>query len=207
MLILVALLLSGPEIPATMDPAAMPEYRVLSPLLAMAGQPSAEALGQLKALGFRTVIDLCPEGQGLVGERATVEAQGLRYVWIPIAAEGFRRQDALGVDHIINEPGASPFLLHGSSIDSAAAVWAVLQANAGKSQEEALQEGGKAGLKSDEMIAAVRRVLEAPDGTRPPSAVVLDYDQPPRMMKNARPQYPPGGVRPRGSMASSSSSS
>jgi TonB family protein len=104
-----------------MDPAAIPDYQVLRPGLAVGGQPTAEALGRLKRQGFRTVIDLSLQGQGLA-------------------------------------------------------------------DEEALEEGRKAGLKSEEMVEAVRRVVANLRGDLAPCLGCAD--QLPRMIQNARPEYP-----------------
>ncbi len=185
---LVALLIGGSAIPATMDPAAIPDYQVLRPGLAVAGQPTAEALGRLKRQGFRTVIDLSLQGQGLADERAIVEAKGLRYVWIPVMTEGFHEHDAIAVGQFMLDGAAGPLLVHGSTSDGAGAVWAVLQAQAGHSQEEALEEGRRAGLKSEEMVEAVRRVVQNLRGDLAPCLGCTD--QMPRMIQNARPEYP-----------------
>jgi uncharacterized protein (TIGR01244 family) len=91
-----------------------------------------------------------------------VEAQGLRYVSVPVSSATFELQDALAVGRVLDDADAAPVLLHCASSNRVGAVWAVLQARAGKSLEAALEAGRQAGLKSDAMIAAVRRVLEPP---------------------------------------------
>jgi hypothetical protein len=94
MLTMLLILLAGAEVPATMDPAAIPNYQVLRPGLAVAGKPSPEALAKLKDHGFKTVIDLRSEAEGLAEEKAIVESQGLRYVSVPITATTFSLEDA-----------------------------------------------------------------------------------------------------------------
>jgi TonB family protein len=186
--ILFMLLLGGPEIPPVMSPISFPDYRVLRPDLAVAGQPSAEMLGRLKKLGFRTLVDLSPEPHTATDEYVAMEAQGLRYAWVPITAEGLHAQDAAAVGRIIGERDRGPFLVHGATADSAGAVWAVLAKRAGQSTEQALEEGRKAGLKSPEMLEAVRGILEDP---RPEPVACLDCtDHAPRVAKNVRPSYP-----------------
>lgn len=187
-LIAVALLVGGVDLPEIVNPLVIPEYRVLRPDLAVAGQPTVLGLGRLKKLGFRTVVDLRPERHDVTDEYVAMEAQGLRYAWVPIAAEGLHAQDAVAVGRIIRDRGRGPFLLVGATADGAGAVWAVLAKRAGRSNEEALEEGRKAGLKSPLMLDAVRGILDDP---RPEPLVCLDCtDHAPRIVKSVRPSYP-----------------
>jgi protein tyrosine phosphatase (PTP) superfamily phosphohydrolase (DUF442 family) len=93
---LVALAAGMPtEPPPSVEPASIPNYRLLHPGLAAAGQPAPEALAKLKDMGFRTVVNLRTEKEGPAPaeERGVVEAQGLRYVWVPITADSFSLAD------------------------------------------------------------------------------------------------------------------
>ncbi len=54
----------GAEIPEAVDKAAIPNYRVIRPGLAAAGQPSPEAIPRLREMGFKTVINLRTEREG-----------------------------------------------------------------------------------------------------------------------------------------------
>jgi uncharacterized protein (TIGR01244 family) len=158
----VALLASVPAlagVPDGVDPAQIPEYRLVRPDLAAAGQPSPEALGRLKEMGFRTVVNLRTEKEGAVEEKAVVEAQGLRYVWVPVTAESLSLADVEAVEKVIEDPSAGPVLLHCHSSNRVGGVWAVVEARRGKSLEEALAAGRAAGLRSPAMEAAVGRVL------------------------------------------------
>ena len=67
-------------------PALGPNVVEISPRLVTSGQPSAEALANLKALGFEAVIYLAPPTvQDAVGdEPLIVTRQGLTFVNIPI---------------------------------------------------------------------------------------------------------------------------
>ena len=55
-------------------------------------------------MGFRTVVNLRPEKEGLPDERAVVEAQGLRYVSIPFTAETFSLADVEAIERVLDEP-------------------------------------------------------------------------------------------------------
>jgi protein tyrosine phosphatase (PTP) superfamily phosphohydrolase (DUF442 family) len=65
---------------------AAPNVVEISPRLVTSGQPSAAALGQLKALGFDAVIYLAPPtvGDAVRDEQLIVTRQGLAFVNIPM---------------------------------------------------------------------------------------------------------------------------
>jgi uncharacterized protein (TIGR01244 family) len=150
------------EIPVSMDPASMPNYRLLRAGLATAGQPSPEALRRLKAMGFKTVINLRAESEkGVKDEEAIVREQQLRYVSIPVAASTFSMHDVEAVAQVLDDPHAGPILFHCGSANRVGAVWAVLQVQKGKTREEALSEGKAIGLSGAPMLEAVERVLAA----------------------------------------------
>jgi uncharacterized protein (TIGR01244 family) len=113
-------------------------------------------------MGFRTVVNLRTDREGGAQERAVVEAQGLRYVWVPITADSFSLADVEAVEKVLHDPSSGPVLLHCASSNRVGAVWAAIQAREGKPLEEALAAGREAGLKSPQMEAAVRRVLGSP---------------------------------------------
>lgn len=148
--------------PEAVEPAAIPAYRLLHPGLAAAGQPTPEALAGLKGMGFRTVVNLRPDNEGLPDERAIVEAQGLRYVSIPVTADTFSPADVEALEKVLDDPAAAPVLLHCASSNRVGAAWAVIQFRKGRSAEEAEAAGRAAGLQSPGMAAAVRRVLGVP---------------------------------------------
>ena len=143
-LVVLALLAAAPlraQIPEMVDGTAIPNYRVIRPGLAAAGQPSPQALGRLKAMGFKTVINLRTEKEGGQAEGATVKAAGLRYVWVPVAADTFSAADVDAVAKVLNDPEAAPILLHCSSASRVGAVWTLLQVRKGRAPEEAEAAG------------------------------------------------------------------
>jgi uncharacterized protein (TIGR01244 family) len=156
--------------PETIDPAEIPAYRLLRPGLAAAGQPSPQALARLGEMGFRTVINLRTEKEGASAEAPVVEAQGLRYVWIPVTPDSFSMADVEAVQKVLVDPSAGPVLLHCASSNRVGAVWSVLQSKDGKGLDEALAAGRAAGLHSPALEAAVRRVLGVPETVAPAPA-------------------------------------
>lgn len=160
--LVVAAACTSARVPEAVAPASIPAYRVLGPRLAAAGQPTPQALARLDEMGFRTVVNLRTEKEGAAEERAVVEAQGLRYVWVPVTAESFSSADVDAVRKVLDDPSSGPVLLHCASSNRVGAVWAVMQSREGRPLEEALAAGRAAGLGSPPMEAAVRRVLGAP---------------------------------------------
>jgi uncharacterized protein (TIGR01244 family) len=159
--------LASAESPQTVGPALIPGYVVVRPGLASAGQPSADGLRQLKALGFKTVVNLRTPIEGApLDEAEIVRGQGLRYVSVPMTAATVTSKDLETIQAVLDDPAAEPVLLHCASGNRTGGIWAAVLARKGKSLEEAETEGRKAGLKSPEMVAAFRR-LATDKNTRP----------------------------------------
>ena len=169
---LVALALSlsalSAEIPATVEKAEIPNYLRIRPDLATAGQPAPDAIRKLREMGFRTVVNLRTDKEGAAAEGPVIEAQGLRYVWIPVTQDTFSLADVEAVGRVLDDASAFPVLVHCASSNRVGGAWAVLESKKGKNLDEALAAGRAAGLHSPEMEAAVRRVLGVPE-TAPPA--------------------------------------
>src|SRR5262249_19037191 len=160
-LCLLALFLAAPalaQVPESVDPSAIPNYHRVRPNVATAGQPSAQAIAQLKALGFKTVINLRTEREGAKPEQQTVEKAGLRYVWVPVTGESFSSGDVSRVASVVDDEAAGPVLLHCTVANRAGGMWAAVLAARGKPLDEAEAEGRAAGLTSSPMLEAFRRV-------------------------------------------------
>jgi uncharacterized protein (TIGR01244 family) len=150
------------QVPEAVDPAAILNYHRVKPGVATAGLPTPEGLLQLKAMGFRTVIDLRTEKEGVKAEQELVEKEGLRYVWVPMTAATFSAADVAKIAGVLDDESAGPVLLHCSLANRAGGAWAALAAAKGKTLEEAEAEGRAAGLTSPAMVEAFRRVAGAP---------------------------------------------
>jgi uncharacterized protein (TIGR01244 family) len=145
--------------PSTVDAKAIPNYYVIRPGLAFAGQPTEHGLAQLKALGFKTVINLRLPIEKWTGREAeTVQAQGLRYVTVPINPLTFGAEEVAAVRAVLDDPDAGPVLLHCASANRSAAVWGVIEVERGRSIEEVEAEAVKAGMTSAMMVDGFRRV-------------------------------------------------
>jgi len=144
-------------IPDKLDAAS---YRRLSPSLAISGKPSQEALASLKQSGFRTAIDLRQPAEGVPSAREAVEAQGLKFLSVPVSPDTLTLLDAQKVAAVLSDQSAAPVLLFCSSSNRVGGVIAVIERMRGRSKEEALAEGRKAGLRSAAMENAVLKILD-----------------------------------------------
>jgi uncharacterized protein (TIGR01244 family) len=147
------------SVPDSADPQAIPNYRRIAPGVAAAGQPSTDGLRQLKALGFRTVVNLRTDSEkGFEDEGAILREQGLGYVHVPVTPATFKPEDVDAVLKVLDNPAAGPVLLHCSTANRVGGVWAAVEVRRGRALEEALEIGRKAGLTGEAMTDAVRRV-------------------------------------------------
>jgi uncharacterized protein (TIGR01244 family) len=135
--------------------SALPKHVALDAHRHASGQPSAEAIAQLKGAGITTVIDLRPDAETPdLDEKAVVEKAGLNYRVLPIAgAADLTRENVLRFDQLLKETAADNVLIHCASGNRVGAMLA-LQARwlQGKSAEESLAIGkgaGMTGLASD----------------------------------------------------------
>jgi uncharacterized protein (TIGR01244 family) len=161
-LVLAAALAASPApraAPSTVDAKAIPNYHLVRPGLATAGQPTEEGLAQLKALGFKTVINLrLPIEKWTGNEEETIKAQGLRYVTVPINPLTFGADEVAAVRAVLDDEAAGPVLLHCASANRSAAVWGVIEVERGRPIDEVEAEAAKIGMTSSTMAEAFRGV-------------------------------------------------
>lgn len=153
---------AGRPIPETMSAELLPGYRVVTPILASAGKPTAEGLEKIAAAGFRTVVDLLPPEEAVAGEREALERLGLRYVSIPVTVKSLDWKQAQELRAIVDDPQSAPVLVHCASGNRVGGVWALVSSMRGMSTGEAEAEGRRAGMKSAELVARVEELLAAP---------------------------------------------
>jgi uncharacterized protein (TIGR01244 family) len=150
------------EVPMDLAPAEIPNYLRARPDLATGGAPTAEGLARLREHGFAVVVDLRAPSEGIDAERAAVEGAGIRYVSIPVTAETLSWADVMAVRNVLNEPARGPLLLHCASGNRVGAIWVLLEVAKGVRLEKAEGAGRAVGLRSEAMVAAVRRVAATP---------------------------------------------
>lgn len=156
--------------PAPAAPAApaaeelLPNGRRPAPDLLTGGQPSPEQLEAIAAAGYRTIVDLRPEGEpgAPADEAARAAALGLAYVRIPVAGAGdLTEEKARELDRVLDAEGAGPAVVHCASGNRVGALLALRAARLdGAAPEAALDLGLDAGL--TRLEPAVRELLGLP---------------------------------------------
>ena len=146
---------------------AIPNARVPMDGLLSGGQPTPSQIESAARGGFRTVINLRTDQEpGFEWEREAVEKAGMRYIQIPVGAEGLARENVERIDAALAKAlSEGPVLLHCGSGNRIGAVLALREAwLGGKPSEEALNYGLASGL--TRLEGKVREILDLPsEGT------------------------------------------
>lgn len=128
--------------------------------LYVAGKPKGvSSFAAIKAAGVTTVVDLLGDGEhsDALDEKAAVEAEGMRYVHIPVSPATLSKEDVARFGEAMTSADGK-VLLHCASANRAGGVYAAWLASTGLSIDDALARGKAVGLKAPPVIEAVRRV-------------------------------------------------
>jgi protein tyrosine/serine phosphatase len=102
-------------------------------------RPNKQALAKLKAIGVDTIIDLT---DNTPGEKAMVEAAGMRYVNIPVKDKTYPTDAAIAQFlAVLNDPATGKFYLHcAGGRHRTGDMGAIYRAEEGWTYEKAMQE-------------------------------------------------------------------
>lgn len=142
--------------------AEVPHVVCLSKSLTTGGQPSAQAFTKLAASGFRSVLNLrtVDEGVDLEEQRKAVERAGMNYLHIPVARGGPKSAQVEEFIGVVKETGNHPMLIHcgtGGRVGALMMIYRVLEH--GWTEEKALEEAERIGLRSEELKRFAREYL------------------------------------------------
>lgn len=132
--------------------ADVPRVLCLDDSFTTGGQPTAEAYVKAAANGFRAVLSLRTNSEGvdLVLERARVESNRMRYFNIPVNGAAPRAEQADEFLRIAREKSNHPMLVNCSSANRVGAFMMILRVvDQSWSEEKALDEAVRIGLTSD----------------------------------------------------------
>lgn len=145
---------------------SIPDARKPYPGVLVAGQPTEAQLTEASEKGYGTVINLRPDDEpgALSNEADLVQRLGMRMVEIPIAGAKDLTAENVKLFAAALEDAAKdgrPVLVHCSSGNRVGALFALKAYQLeGKSDQEALEEGRRAGL--TRLEPAVKAIIEAP---------------------------------------------
>ena len=132
--------------------ADVPRVLCLDDSFTTGGQPTGEAYAKAAANGFRAVLSLRTNSEGidLVLERARVESNRMRYFNIPVNGAAPRAEQADEFLRIAREKTNQPMLVNCSTANRVGAFMMILRVvDQGWNEEKALEEAIKIGLASD----------------------------------------------------------
>ena len=139
----------------------MANYVRVRPGVATGGRLAEGAVGQLKALGFRTIVDLRGPGEGVEAEGQAAEAGGLRPVNIPVTVGAPSDAQVAEFARVIEDAANEPILVHCASGSRVGAMWTLYLAEKGVPVAKAVEEGRAIGMRGEREAAALAR-LEQP---------------------------------------------
>lgn len=128
----------------------IPFYDRVAPQVATSGPLDRLGIIEAKGVGFRSIVDLQPSAEASATERAMAEFALLRYHSLPVAGDLPSDDEVASFAGLIEQPENQPALVHGASVDQAAAMWALYRAAKGVPAEVALGDGLTAGVRESE---------------------------------------------------------
>ena len=130
--------------------------------VACGGETSPDAIRELAAQGFTSVVNLRLASEpGVADEADVVAAAGLRYFHLPMNPNAPEVETAERFLEVLGDPANQPVYIHCASANRVGGVWAIKRVvQDGWSREDAIAEGQAIGLKSPVMLEFVHRVLD-----------------------------------------------
>jgi len=142
--------------------AAIPNYNRALPQVGTSGAYRADAVPEVKALGFAAAVELrADDEEGVAANAEALKAAGIRYFHIPVTTKAPTEEQIAEFARIVADPANQPLLLNCHSANRAGAMWALYRASQGVPGEVAVEEGRTAGMTSGRE-AAVRERLGLP---------------------------------------------
>lgn len=129
----------------------IPNLLCLDDKFTTAGQPSQEAYAKLAANGFRSVLNLRTDSEGvdISAHRELAEKAGLRYIHIPVVGNDPKPEQAELFIKAVKDQQNHPMLIHCGSANRVGGFWMIYRvAVQGWPEDKALEEATRIGLRS-----------------------------------------------------------
>jgi len=150
--------------------ADIPRVLCLDENFATGAQPTGEAYAKAAAEGFRSVLSLRAAGEGvdLARERAKAENAGMRFFNIPVDSAAPRVEQADEFLRLTREKANHPMLVTCASANRVGAFMMIQRVlDQGWSEDQALAEAVKIGLRSDKLKGFAHDYIAAHRSRRP----------------------------------------
>ncbi len=129
--------------------------------LYIGGAPTPEGLGDLKARGVTTIIDLRQANEATFDEEAAAQARGLRYIHLPMKSDQLTEEQAGRFIDALRPHNREKVLIHCAGGNRAAAMYGLyLGATRDCPTQEAMARAQRAGLTNEHLAEQVRSELE-----------------------------------------------
>jgi uncharacterized protein (TIGR01244 family) len=128
-----------------------PKLLCLNEEIATAGQPKDGAFAKLAANGFRSVLNLRTEAEGvdLKREQELVEKSAMKYFNVPVVGSAPKAESVEAFIKVVKDKANHPMLIHCASANRVGAMWMIYRVlEQGWSEDKALQEATEIGLTS-----------------------------------------------------------
>ncbi len=129
----------------------VPKLLCINNQLATAGQPKDTAYDKLATNGFRTVLNLRTDKEGvdLNHERQLIEKAGMKYINIPVTGSDPKTEQADEFLKAVKDKANYPMLIHCASANRVGAFWMIYRVvEFDWSEEKAFEEATQVGLTS-----------------------------------------------------------
>lgn len=129
----------------------VPKVLCINDQVTTAAQPKDTAYEKLAANGFRAVLNLRTEKEGvdLARERELVEKSGMKYINIPVNGADPKKEQVDEFLQVVKDKANYPLLIHCASANRVGAFWMIYRVvEFDWSEEKALEEATQVGLTS-----------------------------------------------------------
>jgi uncharacterized protein (TIGR01244 family) len=129
----------------------VPKILCVNEAFATAGQPKEEAFAKLAANGFRAVLNLRTDAEGvdLKREQELVEKAGMKYYNVPVVGSAPKVESVEAFVKVVKDNANHPMLIHCGSANRVGAFWMIYRVvDQNWPEEKALEEAKQIGLTS-----------------------------------------------------------
>ena len=122
-------------------------YHRQTPTIATSGTLAEGGMAELKAKGFKTILDLRTVKEGTQGEANTAAILDIRYINLPVDGSWPSAETQAQFKALVEDSSKQPLLIHCGSANRVGMVWAYYRIGEGIDQQVAILEGRTIGMR------------------------------------------------------------